>query len=253
MSRHLMHRQKDKVDVGKALSFPKNAKERRLQLDYIRNKGNFEYNCDVMEKQKGELIPSQQPKKKVEGHEYLHCLHCYGLFRRTLMWRHFKRCKLKPLEKSKRSKQRVQALCAFAEPAPAGISDCYWKFLSGMNQDKISLAVKEDQLILEFGYRLFNKNQRVTSQHPHIRQKLRELGRLVIEAKEIHPVKTIKDLIKPERYNVINVSATKRLAGLNEETGRYLRPTLARKVGFSMHSLALFLKSEALKKRPKKL
>lgn len=207
-----------------------------------------------MEKQKGELIPSQKPNKKVEGHEYLHCLHCYGLFRRTLMWCHFKRCKLKPLEKSKRSKQRVQALCAFAEPAPAGFSDCYWKFLSGMNQEKFSLNfTKEDQLILEFGYRLFNKSQRVTSQHPHIRQKLREFGRLVIEAKEIHPVKTIKDLIKPERYNVV-VSAAKCLAGLNEETGRYLRPTLARKVGFSMHYLALFLKSEALKrKRPRKL
>ena len=52
-----------------------------------------------------------------------------------------------------------------------------------MNQDKNTGAVKQDRCILEYGNRLFNKNERVTSQHQYIRQKLRELARLVLAAK----------------------------------------------------------------------
>ena len=85
--------------------------------------------------------------------------------KRTL-WRHFKLCKLKPEGKaSKPGKTRIQALCAFAEPAPTGFSDAYWKFLSDMNQDKIAFAIKQDHCILEYGYRLFTQNVKTISQH----------------------------------------------------------------------------------------
>ncbi|XP_051810681.1 uncharacterized protein LOC127535832 [Acanthochromis polyacanthus] len=57
MSRHLLRRHQDKVEVAKVLSLPKNSKERRQQLDYIRNKGNFEHNVEVLENKKGKLIP----------------------------------------------------------------------------------------------------------------------------------------------------------------------------------------------------
>lgn len=151
---------------------------------------------------------------------------------------------------SKPGKTRVQALCAFAEPAPLGFSDAYWKFLNDMNQDKIAVAVKEDRCILEYGNRLFKKNEKVTIQHQHIRQKLRELGRLVLAAKEVTPVKTIKDLIKPENYNHA-VTAARCVSGFSDETAKYQRPSLARKVGHSLHSLAMFIKSEGLKKKDK--
>lgn len=88
-----------------------------------------------------------------------------------VMWRHFKVYNFKPQGKtSKRGKSRVQALCAFAEPAPTGFSDAYWKFLSEMNQDEVAVAVKEDRCILEYGLGLFNKNEHVISQHQYIRQ-----------------------------------------------------------------------------------
>jgi len=52
MSRHLWRKHQDESDVAKAFSLPKNSKERKLQLDYIRNKGNFEHNSHVLEKKK---------------------------------------------------------------------------------------------------------------------------------------------------------------------------------------------------------
>ncbi|XP_073694436.1 uncharacterized protein [Garra rufa] len=247
MSRHLSRRHSDVVEVAKALSLPKNSKERRLQLDYIRNKGNFEHNVEVLESRQGKLIPWKQPKKKTEGQEFMHCVYCFGLFRKRVMWRHFQVCNFKPQGKSsKRGKTRVQALCAFAEPAPTGLSDTYWKFLNEMNQDEVAVAIKEDRCILEYGFRLFNKNENVISQHQYIRQKLRELARLVLEAKKMTHVKSIKELIKPEKYSHV-VRAARCLAGFSDKTGKYQRPSLARKVGHGLHALAMFIKSEGLK------
>ncbi|XP_045897896.1 uncharacterized protein LOC123965420 [Micropterus dolomieu] len=249
MSRHLWRKHQDESDVAKAFSFPKNSKERKLQLDYIRNKGNFEHNSHVLETQKGKLIPCKQPGKKSEGHKFAHCIHCYGLFSRRAMWRHFKVCSFKP-ESTKPGKNRVQALCAFAEPSPSEYTDAYWKFLSVMSQDKIAVAIKGDHCILNYGFRLFKKNEKIVSQHQYIRQKLRELGRLLLEAKKITHVKTIQELIKPEQYSQV-VRAAKNLSGFSEESGIYQCPSLARKVGHSLHSLAMFIKSEGLKKKDK--
>ncbi|KAG7459161.1 hypothetical protein JOB18_031843 [Solea senegalensis] len=249
MSRHLWRKHQDETDVAKAFSLPKNSKERKLQLDYIRNKGNFEHNSEVLETQKGKLIPWKQPQKKSEGQEFAHCIHCYGLFSRRAMWRHFQVCNFKP-ESSKPGKTRVLSLCAFAEPAPPGFNDAYWKFLSVMNQDRIAVAIKEDRCILEYGYRLFRKNEKVVSQHQYIRQKLRELGRLLLKARQVTHVKTIQELIKPEHYSQV-VTAAKSLSGFSEQTGKYQCPSLARKVGHSLYSLAMFIKSEGLKKKDK--
>ncbi|XP_039512614.1 uncharacterized protein LOC120468036 [Pimephales promelas] len=129
-------------------------------------------------------------------------------------------------------------------------TDAYWKFLSVMIQDEITVAIKGDNCILNYGFRLFKKNEKIVSQHQYIRQKLRELGRLLLEAKKITRVRTIQELIKPEQYSQV-VRAAKNLSGFSEETGIYQCPSLARKVGHSLHSLAMFIKSEGLKKRDK--
>lgn len=88
------------------------------------------------------------------------------------------------------------------------------------------------------------------SQHQYIPQKLRELCRLVLEARKVTPVKTIKELIKPENYSNV-VTATRNQAGYNDGTGKHQFPSLARKVFHSLHTLALLIKSEALKSKDK--
>lgn len=249
MSRHLARKHNDQIDVAKALGLPKNSKERHVQLDYIRNMGNFKYNTEVLENQQGRLLPCKLPQQEVQGQKFAHCVYCYGLFMKKVMWRHLKNCKLKPdSDGSKSGRKRVQALCAFAEPAPRGLSEAYWKFLSNMNQDDIVVALKKDHCLLEFGHRLFKKNEKMINQHQYIRQKLRELCRLVLEARKVIPLDTIKDLIKPEYYSNV-VAATRNMAGYSDETGKYKFPSLARKVGHSLHTLALYIKSEGLKSK----
>lgn len=83
-----------------------------------------------------------------------------------------------------------------------------------------------------------------------MQQRLRELDRLLLEARKVAHEKTIQELIKPEKYSQV-VSAEKILSGFSEQTGHYQCPSLARKVGHSLHSLAMFIKSESLKKKDK--
>lgn len=59
-------------------------------------------------------------------------------------------------------------------------------------------------------------------------------------------MKTIKELLKPEKYTHV-VRAARCLAGFNDKTSTYRTPSLARKVGHGLHALAMFIKSEALK------
>lgn len=221
MARHLLRKHQDEGEVAKALSFPKNSKQRRLQLDYLRNRGDFEHNVQVLETGRGKLIPCKQPQVHTDGQEYLHCIYCCGLYTRRILWRHVRVCKFKPDgTMSKPGKSRVQALCAFAQPVPNRFSDAYWKLINAMNQDKICTAIREDELILEYGYRQFRKNEKDPSQHQHIRQKLRELGRLVLTLNKVTPLKNIRELLKPEHYNHA-VNAVRHTAGLNSETGHF--------------------------------
>lgn len=73
MARHLESSHVNKSDVARALSFPKGSKERKQQLDYIRNRGNYAHNAAVMESGKGELVPFKRPPKKVQGEQNLPC------------------------------------------------------------------------------------------------------------------------------------------------------------------------------------
>lgn len=53
-----------------------------------------------------------------------------------------------------------------------------------MKHDTVSLAVRQDNLILQLGLRLFSKlSQEEDHQHQYIKQKLRELGRLLLAEK----------------------------------------------------------------------
>ncbi|XP_026117656.1 uncharacterized protein LOC113096466 [Carassius auratus] len=127
-------------------------------------------------------------------------------------------CKFKPGdEKPKPGKTRVQVLCGFAQPPPPGVTHGVWKLLNSMNQDQVALETRNDWCILELGKHLYNKYGSRVKMHEHIRQKMRELGRLLICAREVSPLTSIKELIHPTNF-MHTINAVKRAAGYNEET-----------------------------------
>lgn len=133
------------------------------------------------------------------------------------MWRHMMICKFKPSGPTKPGKTRVQALCAFAVPPPPGVKAEFWMVLNHMIQDDVYFAVKSDVWIMEYGVHLHNKHGYDVGKHEYIRQKMRELGRLLICSRKTTPLKTIEDHIKPENFMHV-VQAVQLVAGFVSES-----------------------------------
>ncbi|XP_049446917.1 uncharacterized protein LOC125897555 [Epinephelus fuscoguttatus] len=244
MARHLERAHHDKPEVAQALSFPKGSKERRLHLEHLRNRGNFAHNVDVLNVGVGSLVPRKQPKQNSEAQDYLHCIYCQGFFTKKILWRHMMICKFKPGGPQKPGKTRVQALCAFALPAPPGVKEEFWKLLNNMVQDEVYSAVKSDVCIMEFGEHLYNRLGYDVGKHEYIRQKLRELGRLLVCSRKTTPLKTIEDHIRPVNFMHV-VQAVKRVAGHDSETDTYKCPSLALKIGHSLTKISQLVESRA--------
>ncbi|KAK3560818.1 hypothetical protein QTP86_019507 [Hemibagrus guttatus] len=137
ISRHLKKHMAE-VEVAKALSFPKNSKERKVLLEKLRNKGNYQHNTDVEKKGTGMLKVRRKPARTCDSKEFVHCMYCKGMFVRKDLWRHVKRCSLKPGDLNEHhGRARVLGLAAMAESTfPHQISPGVWKLLSVMKQDE---------------------------------------------------------------------------------------------------------------------
>ncbi|KAG9275033.1 hypothetical protein AMEX_G9507, partial [Astyanax mexicanus] len=244
ITRHLERAHHTELDVARAVSFPKGSKQRRLHLELLRNKGNFVHNVEVLKSGDGKLVPRKQPKKDSQAQDFLHCVHCQGLFAKRLLWRHMMVCKFKPSVPQKPGKTRVQSLCAFAVPPPPGIKAEFWKMLSNMNQDEVYSVVKSDGLIMEYGEHLYNRLGYDVAKHEYIRQKMRELGRLLICSRKSTPLKTIDDHIMPANFMHV-VQAVKHLAGYVPETSTFKCPSLSLKIGHSLAKISQLVESRA--------
>ena len=244
MARHLERAHKDKPEVARAVSFPKGSKERRMHIEHLRNKGNFAHNVEVLNSGVGTPVPRKQPKEESQVQDFLHCAYCQGFFVKKVLWKHMKVCKFKPSIPLKPGRTRVQALCGFTAPPPPGVKEQLWKLLNNMIQDDVYFAVKADACIMEYGEHLYNRLGHDVGKHEYIRQKLRELGRLLICSRKNTPLKTIKDHIKPANFMHV-VQAVKDMAGYNCETQAYKCPSLALKIGYSLKKLSMLVESSA--------
>ncbi|XP_046903466.1 uncharacterized protein LOC124485739 isoform X1 [Hypomesus transpacificus] len=95
ISRHLEHVHCNEPEVAKAIQFPKNSKERRLHLNYLRKRGNFAHNTNVCRKGSGQMIVCQRPRRSMEAKEFIHCVYCRGLYSKKFLWKHVRHCQLK--------------------------------------------------------------------------------------------------------------------------------------------------------------
>ncbi|XP_022055392.2 leukocyte receptor cluster member 8 homolog isoform X2 [Acanthochromis polyacanthus] len=246
MARHLESKHKDHAEVARALEFPKGSKERRIQLNLLRNRGNRAHNAEVLKKGKGLLIPRQQSTVPVSPSEYLHCVYCEALLKRKSLWVHMKRCQLsKEAACLKPGRTRVQAVCAYAQPVPDGVKAAVWKLVNNMNEDEVSRVIRKERCILTFGEHLYNKNGHDITKHEYIRQKMREVGRLILQGKLGGILNRAHDFFVPANFPHV-IEAVKSVAGFDEKKGIYKTPSLALKLGHNLKKLANIVECEAM-------
>lgn len=94
----------------------------------------------------------------------------------------------------------------------------------------------------------YEKNPKVFE---HVRNKMRELGRLVIAAQNIDPmIRQMSDLIAPDRFDAL-VKATKVICGYDPDTREYKTPSLALKTGHAVNECLLILRGQYSRKMDK--
>ena len=116
-----------------------------------------------------------------------------------------------------------------------------------MTYDAVTQVVKSDVLIISLGERMFLKNGEVQRHRADIRNKMRELARLVLVAREIDKdIVFLKDLINPGKFNTV-LEAVKKMTGFDNLTNRFSVPSTALKLRHSLVKVSYILQGEALR------
>ena len=248
LPRHLEQVHEDEIEVSVALAFPKKSKERKEKLDELRNKGNFAHNTEVLRKGEGTIVPYRRPNVETKSTSYVPCSDCLAFFLKQDLWKHAKTCSKRKHRKDEQTKpfQHRQASATLLPVCSTATSRFKNNILDTMSQDRITLVARQDQLIIQLGTRLYDKNGHEQHQHQYIKQKIRELARLLLAIRDLDPsIQTLEDAMDPTKFSVV-VTGVKRVAGYNESTGKYEIPSLALKLGNSLKKCALYTKSSAL-------
>lgn len=253
LARHLKTHMGE-VEVVQALSLPVHSKERKAMLQKLRNKGNFQHNTDVLQCGEGALKIKRAPKRKCDSKQFVHCMYCKGMFVRRDLWRHLRRCSSKPASDSeKQGRRRVLGLASMAESSfSQHISQGVWKLLGVMKQDDISAVVKNDLSILQLAQSFFNKHGHDPTKFEYIRQKLREVGRLLLTLRREFSVYSLEEALKPASFHKL-IRAVQMVSGYDDESHCYQSPSLALKLGHSLNKICEIIHCRALMSEDKEL
>ncbi|KAL7387003.1 hypothetical protein ABVT39_016899 [Epinephelus coioides] len=245
IARHFKTHIKDNSDIAYALSLPAGSATRKKLLENLRNRGNFEYNRDVLKKGSGQLKVKRKAKK-VECKKYEYCIHCKGMFLRPELWRHMKRCSSKAEEQEHQGRKRVLGLASAIQSACSStVNDGVLKMLSRMHDDDIASVIRNDFCLLRYADTLFRKHGHDPSKHDYIRQKIRQLGRFLQTIRKRSSILTLEDAIKPGNFMEV-IEAVKETAGFDKDKNCYKTPSLALKIGHSLLKVSDIIHCHAL-------
>lgn len=253
LARHMEQMHSGELEVAATLALPKHSKERKKQWDQIRNRGNFNHNLKVINSEQGAIIPLRRPSSKARRDEYLPCTKCLGFASKKHLRKHTRTCK------SYRSGTETGTEITTAKPhhyiqgsmalLPCGPADssCFKNdIINRMAHDQVSLIVRNDPLILMYGMKLYQTHSKHPHQHQYVKQKLRELGRLLQAAREENSsIKRMEDCIDSVNFKSV-VNAAKHISGYDETTKDFKTPSLAVHLGTSLKVCAGCVLSSAL-------
>jgi len=97
ISEHMTRVHGDEFDVARILPKPPGSSERKLGWEKLKNLGNFNHNVATLTSRDGELIVKRRGTTQDPG-EFIPCEFCYGFFQSHLLWKHVRKCLLKPVD-----------------------------------------------------------------------------------------------------------------------------------------------------------
>ncbi|XP_042351215.1 uncharacterized protein LOC121949557 [Plectropomus leopardus] len=242
LAKHLERKHSEETDVAHAIHFPKGSKVRQSLLDQIRNKGDYEHNCQVLKSGEGEIVTKKQVKNpSISVRDFLPCQHCFAFYRKTDLWRHERSCKArkgdqKSSEKTKGS--RVHSAASRLLPMSEFLTGGCEEIIHIMHQDDISRHIRNDPLICKYGNALSAKYEHDKSQFAYIAQKMRELGRFVLAVNELDKsVRYLHEICLPSKFELA-VEGAKKASGFDPSSSKFKTASLVSKIGYSLKRAA---------------
>ncbi|XP_028271021.1 uncharacterized protein LOC114441993 isoform X2 [Parambassis ranga] len=248
LARHLERIHSDKPEVAAAFQYPKHSRERRKVWKKLTNQGNFAHNKTVLRTGKGQLAVRKRPNQPGKALDFLHCLHCQGLYCKKALYRHMKKCSEKDNNDPELQigRKRIASRCAL-EAVGDNISECVRNILSDMIFDDVTQVIMDDKILLQFGEQMFDHYGRDEKKYHYIRQNLRQIARLVLEAQKTTPMQKLEDFFHSSNFQHV-VSAVNVLAGYDPEKKTYSAPSLALKLGYHLQKTCGIVESNAVKR-----
>ncbi|XP_067373504.1 M-phase phosphoprotein 8 isoform X2 [Channa argus] len=241
LAKHLEKKHAEETDVAHAIHFPKGSKIRQTLLDQIRNKGDYEHNCQVLKSGKGEIVTKKMVKNSVSIRDFLPCQYCFTFYRKTDLWRHERSCKARKGDQKaseKTNHNRVHSAASGLLPMSEFLTGGCEEIIHIMHQDDISRHVRNDPLICKYGNALSAKYYHDKSQFAYIAQKMRELGRFVLAVNELDKsVKYLHEICLPTKFELA-VEGAKRLSGFDPISSKFKTVSLVSKIGYSLKRAA---------------
>ncbi|CAM4572114.1 unnamed protein product [Leuciscus chuanchicus] len=168
------------------------------------------------------------------------------MFLRRDLWRHVRNCPSKSVDQEQPGRNKVLALATMSDSVLCQqTSPSVWKLLTPMKDDDISAAVRSDFTILQLAQSFLNKHGQDPSKYDYIRQKLREVGRLLLILRKQFSLHSIEDAVKPANFGIV-IQAVKRVSGYDAAKHTYHTPSLALKLGHSLNKLCDIIHCRAL-------
>ncbi|KAL4230711.1 hypothetical protein ACF0H5_011086 [Mactra antiquata] len=221
LTKHLLGHHKNENEVVRISVMPKKSKKRADSLLKLRNAGDYKHNMDVLKNGNGTLITwSRKVEEEHSPSDYLPCEDCLGFFLKGGLWRHRKKC---PFRKETSVNRRVQSapslLLPVSKKISAGLEE---NVVKKMLCDEVTMAVRNDRLILSVGEKLFQKHGHLEHLNTYISQKIRELGRLLISARLIDSeIQYLRDILVPVKFANVAIAATRALCKYDDNTNVY--------------------------------
>ena len=238
LPRHFIKKHQDEPEIAALDCMPLRSEKRRLHLRKLLNDGNYQHNVSVLANNTGQIIQHKRPSCCTDYDLFIPCEYCRAMFVKDCLWKHKKNCPFKPNlqrdENGRHCQGRGGLLLPISNKASEGLKR---DVLSVMHQDEVTAAFRTDDLIMKFGSGLYFQH----GHHPHrwqnIRERIRQLGRLLVQMRKSGSVKCLADCLVPEYFERV-VTSVRDISGFDENDHVYATPTLVLKIGHSLKECA---------------
>ena len=193
------------------MSFKKKRAERRQIYDVLRKQSDFAHNMKVEKSGVGKLVVVQRSRNNASEILFSPCEYCLGYFKQNKLSSHRKTCSRTSSSSPSSSSSRILKRSSILSIAP-GANEHLKEVFHRMRVDHVSTICKSDELIILCGNTLVMEHtEDGRDQFDVISNRLRMMGRLVLEVKHLDPtVRSLTDCINPAKYQIVQ-HATERI------------------------------------------